>query len=274
MVDQKQNWEIITETRTCILGYILSGGNPNENGPLEMGCQTMGCGYCNNCCSDQCCNDDYTNCGMGLALRQAPDSFPWSVCITYTEPVVCVGGNHRYPRGTVGGCDIPIVYPIVTSNDTANRRYVDIWKEQMKQLRLNTAPCFNNKRTINVEDIVEGVVPGSCTNVTFTPIVYNGMKYRATLGDPAIGNNPVTFTVASYTYQYRRPRTIQDVFKGETLVEQCNAVVGSCPPTSTINTTERIKTVDCDTIPRCYNTEVPKCDDDNYCCRTGKNSIS
>lgn len=274
MVDQKQNWEIVTETRTCILGSILSGGNPNENGPLELGCQTIGCGYCNGCCSDQCCNSDYTSCGQGLALKEAPDSFPWSICITYTEPSVCVGGNDRYPHSVVGGCDVPIVYPIVTSNSNANRRYVDIWKEQMKQVRLNTAPCFNNITTIDVDDIVEGVVPGSCGEVTFTPVVYNGMKYKATLGDPVVSSNSVTFTVASYTYQYRRPKTIQDIFKGDQLIEKCSAVVGSCPPSATINKTERVKTFDCENIPRCYDTQVPKCDDNNYCCRIGKNSIS
>jgi len=273
MVDQKQNWEIITETRTCILGTILSDGNPNENGPLEMGCQTISCGYCNICCSNQCCNSDYTNCGQGLALKEAPDSFPWSVCITYSEPVVCVGGNDRYPLATVGGCDIPIVYPIVTSNTTANRRYVKLWEDQMKQTRLNTAPCFNN-RTINVNDIVEGVVPGSCSDITFTTVVYNGMKYRATMGDPVVGSNPVTFTVASYTYQYRRPKTIQDIFKGDELTAKCNNVVASCPSTIPLNMTEKIKTVDCNTIPTCYDTNIPICDNDNYCCRTGKTSIS
>ena len=273
MVEQKQNWEIVTETRTCILGYILSAGNPNENGPLEMGSQTIGCGYCNGCCIN-CCNSDYTSTAFGQALKEAPDSFPWGVCITYTEPTICVGGNSRRPRPpVVGGCDIPILYPIVTSNATANQRYIKLWEGEMKQARLNTSLCFNNIRTLNVDDIVEGVVPGSCTEVVFTPVVYNGMKYRTTKGDPEISSNPITFTVASYTYQYRRPRTIQDVFKGEELTAKCSAVIGSCPP-STINTTEKLKTEDCDTTPRCYNNIPPRCDDDNYCCRAGKNSVS
>lgn len=268
MTAQTQNWDIVTETRTCMLGYFLISPNPNEDGPVNMGTQTIGCGYCSICCSDQCCVDEDVNSGLGLCGKEAPESFPWTTCISFEGPSLCTGGNTRYPRPTVAGCDIRIGFP--ASHPIALNRMIELWKQQMDQTLKNTAPCYNNK-TLNLNDIVEGVVPGSCSQeVLYTSVTYPAMKYRATLADPVFSETSVTYTVAYYTYSYRRPKTIQDILKTDEVRIKCNDIRSSCPSTAPVNTSEVYKTVDCNSAPGCYNTDIPKCDNDNYCCRAGK----
>jgi len=269
MPPQIQQWEIITETRTCMLGYFLSSPDKNVDGPVAMGVQTIGCGLCNGCSAVACGPQTYTNGGMGLCGREAPDSFPWSTCISFKmgDPEICVKGNMRYPTAIVAGCDIPITYP--ASNTVAQNRMKEIWKNQMEQNFRNIAPC-NNNGSLNVGDIVEGVVPEDCAGVFYKDISYPAITYRATLTDtPAVEKLTATYTVAYYTYRYRRPKTVQDTFKTDVIRAKCDRIKGSCP-TGSINTTEIYKTADCDSTPQCYNTDIPVCDDANYCCRAGK----
>jgi len=262
MNPQQQPWDIIEEQRTCVLGYILTDGNPNIDGPVGMGGSVWLAGYCGIRAS-LCYQREGTG-GGGQCGKNAPDSYPWSTCISYSEPSVCVGGNDS---SIVGGCNIPVSFPY--SNGKAGERIVSLWKKQMSQIWLNTAPCHNNKNKYTVGDIVEGVVPDSCSEVKYTKINYPSMSYRATFGDPVVTQGTIGFTVAYYTYTYRRPKTIQDVFKGEALVEQCNQVT-SHNPIGSLNISEKHKTFGCSNVAQCYDTDVNGCDDTNYCCRYGK----
>jgi hypothetical protein len=277
MTPQTQSWDIITETRTCILGSFLSSADPNDTGFHTSSVQTIGCGYCNACSAVACGPQTYTQVGNGQCGKEAPDSFPWSTCISFGGPQVCIGGTSRYPSPIVAGCDIPISFP--ASNRTASARMLELWKEKMDRNLKNVAPCFNNidmgdgLGVGGIQDIVEGVVPGSCSSLLTTNISYPAIKYRATLSNPVVESLTVTYTVAYYTYQYRRPRTIQDIFKKDVRAK-CDSLKGSCPPATTINTTEIYKTADCSSSPGCYNTDIPSCDDTNYCCKAGlKNDV-
>lgn len=268
MPPQSQSWDIITETRTCILGYFLSSPDTNIDGPIALNSQSIGCGLCNGCCSN-CCGDggEYTSAGYGLCGKEAPDSFPWTTCISFSldAPRICVGGNTR-SRAIISGCDIPVFFP--ASNSVALSRKMDIWQNQMEQILRNISPCYNNT-SLNENDIVQGVVPGFCSPVLYTNITYPAIKYRATLTEPVLNTTSVTYKVAYYTYEYRRPRTIQDTFKTDAIREKCDRIKGSCP-TGSINTTEIYKTADCESTLQCYNTDIPVCDNTDYCCRAGK----
>jgi hypothetical protein len=114
------------------------------------------------------------------------------------------------------------------------------------------------------------VVPGSCSSLLTRNITYPAIKYKTSLTGPVTDSLTVTYTVAYYTYQYRRPRTVQDLLKTETIREKCDRIRGSCPTASIINTSEIYKTGDCDSTPQCYNSDIPACDDTNYCCKVGK----
>lgn len=296
MIDQHPSWDIITETRTCVLGYILQG-NPNENGPVgDMGGGIVRpCGVCNFCPKDSCVGNTTGQRGYGLCGKNAPDSYPWHICISkLKEGYVCIKGNYhdRWGNTTNGytgypsviGCDIPVNYPIETSNPQANELYVREWESNMRQLYDNISACntreissvfdetqvrYNLNRTYNISDIVEGVVPNSCSELKFTNLYYPGIKFRTGLNDPIVQDHTVIVKVAYYTYSYRRPRNIQDILKGEEISKKCNELATLCDNNS-LRITSNYITKDCDTSPNCYNTSTQKCTNTNYCCKTGK----
>jgi hypothetical protein len=74
--------------------------------------------------------------------------------------------------------------------------------------------------------------------------------------------------IAYYTYKYRKPKTIQDILKGEEIAKKCNEQATQC------NTNFRISsnynTTDCQNIPICYDTKTENCVDNNHCCNAGK----
>jgi hypothetical protein len=261
MIEQHSNWDIITETRTCVLGYILSGGNPNINGPVPLGgTQTVSCRTCPGSCPDNACNGlTSTAAGGGLCGMSAPDSFPWSTCIS-------LAGGRVYGN-TVYGCDIPIGFDVITST-SAGGRYIEEWVNNMDQAYQNVAACKNNKDKYSLNDIVEGVVPGSCSSLQIGSVSYPSISYRATLGAPAFTQGSVSVSVAYYTYQYRRPKTVQDILRGVETSIKCNEQASICSGGLRISST--YKTNDCNTQPTCYNTSTEPCNEDNYCCKVGK----
>jgi hypothetical protein len=279
MRDQSPPWDILTETRTCVLGYLLQG-NPNENGPVFMGgCQTIGCDICVKCPDANSCRGwSSTSCGYGQCGKQAPASFPWRTCITKTGGNECIPGNYfntHFDSGLSGleapavvGCDVPINFPLETSNADVNREYVAEWKANMTQEYVNIAVCKNNRNRYDVEDIIEGVVPGSCSELKFTSISYPVIQYRATTTDPQFRQSTVTVLVAYYTYSYRRPKNIQDILKGVDISMKCNQLSGNCD-NNNISLRSKYKTSDCDSGPNCYNRSTSECDDDQACCREG-----
>ena len=279
MTDQSPPWDIITETRTCVLGYLLQG-NPNENGPVGMGgCQTIPCDICIICPDPNSCNGwTSTSCGYGQCGKSAPASFPWTTCITKTGGNECTPGNYfntHYRRDTTGlgrpavvGCDAVVSFPIETSNEDANRLYISEWKANMKQAYMNIAVCKNNINAYDVNDIIEGVVPGSCSQLNFGSISYPAIQYRATTTDPQFRQSSVTVLTASYTYSYRRPKNVQDILKGVDTSIKCNELSSNCN-TNNLSLKSKYKTDDCETGPHCYNRSSSKCDNDQACCRAG-----
>jgi hypothetical protein len=280
MTDQSPPWDIITETRTCVLGYLLQG-NPNENGPVSLGgCQTIYCNICKLCPDANSCRGwSSSNCGYGQCGKPAPDSFPWHTCITKTGGSECTPGNYfniHYDRDTSGlgppavvGCDIGVHFPIETSNNDANRVYVSEWKANMKQAYMNIAVCKNNINTYDINDIIEGVVPGSCSQLNFGSISYPAIQYRATTTDPQFREATVTVLTASYTYSYRRPKNVQDILKGVDTSIKCNEFSSHCD-TNNLSLRSKYKTDDCETGPHCYNRSSSKCDNDQACCRANR----
>lgn len=280
MTDQSPPWDIITENRTCVLGYLLQN-NPNEDGPVFMGgCQTIDCPICKLCPDANNCNGwTSSSCGRGQCGKPAPASFPWITCISKTGGSECTPGNYFNPHlwfrditglgpPAVVGCDARVNFPIETSNKDANRLYVSEWKANMSQAYMNIAVCKNNINTYDVDDIIEGVVPGSCSKLNFGSISYPAIQYRATTSNPQFRESTVTVLVASYTYSYRRPKNTQDILKGLETSIQCNEFSSNCN-TNNLSLRSKYKTDDCETGPHCYNRSSSKCDNDQTCCRAG-----
>lgn len=275
MTDQNPDWEIITENRTCVLGYFLDGGNLNTEQVQAIG-PTWG-GYCYDTA------DIYKATAYGQCGKSAPDSFPWYTYLTPEVTELC--GGATFP--TFAGGIISVGYPY--PNPSVHQIMKQHWENDMQNVYDNIAPCrtdsnlyteddtdtvltnpmrINTSRTYSVDDIVEGIVPGTC-NFSFADIIYPGIAIRAGFDNPEQSSVSVSVRVAYYTYQYRRPRNIQDILIGESITTQCNTLSSICGG-STPYLSSKYKTRDCASAPSCYNNSTADCNNTDFCCIAGK----
>lgn len=258
--DTHPNWEIITETRTCVLGY-LPDNNPNLNGPIGgIGGCVSACGGCVGCFDGNICQPSCpTECGYGNCGQSGDDSRPWNVYIN----------------------GIKVYYPLATSNSASNELINSEWELNMRQIYNNIATCktkipdnisqpyHNATRSYSISDIVEGVVPESCSELKFDKLNYNATKYRGSKAGPQEVTTMVTIRVAYYTYSYRRPKNIQDFLKTEEISKKCNERATMCNP-NLIRITSNYNTESCSNTPTCYDTNTERCRNDQYCCKANK----
>lgn len=296
MNDQNPPWEIITETRTCVLGHFLDGGDLNTEFRTRIGAIWVGdcLGYGTSVVSSM---------GIGQCGKVAPDSFLWYTYISDGLTMTC-GGN-VYP--TFAGHGIRVTYGLSSvypgspytgngldnqNNPIVRQKLKKYWEERMKNLYENVAPCRTNfnlyteddtniaydypipsridtSNTYNIDDIVEGIVPGTC-QFNFTTVSYPGVAISAGIGNPRQSAVTVTVKVAYYTYSYRRPKNIQDILIGEEITKKCNTLSTLDVGTSTPYLSSKYKTRDCADAPSCYNNTARNCNNDDSCCITGQ----
>lgn len=288
MDSQNPEWDIITETRTAILGIIALETDLNQDLVFGRGStyeDKPTCGDFSNplCCFDACYVSEAAQlyqCG-----KVAPDSWSWSYVLNCElngspdpslgqcihEFVVSEGTGFSTLVNGKGG----IGFEPTSSNKSvayANRIH---WQKRMATAYKNVQACKNNQQ-INVEDIVEGVVPGSCGELLFSKVSFPATAYRQSLEGGESQSVQYTVDVAYYTYSYRRPRTIQDVLLGTELAPRCKTInpqaASNFSLISAKNIAEKyeVKTKSCQNTPTCYDTIVPLCNPDNYCCLTNK----
>ncbi len=278
MNDQNPPWEIITETRTCILGHFLDGGNPNPE-PYAffgaIGAVTLCEGFA----------DPWKPLSMGGVCGQMGDGSVWKT--TYIGNSLtswCSGPNVPVFEGA--GI-FPVEWPL--SHPAAHSSYRAAWKQLMQQTFEDVKPCrtsvlnsyINNEPDPNPElysfpesridtttkytinDIVEGVVPGTCS-FNFATVSYPAISVFNTPNGAQQRGTSVTVLVAYYTYQYRRPKNIQDILIGETNTIKCNTLSALCGETPKLSS--KYKTTDCSDAPSCYNKTAKDCNNTDYCC--------
>ena len=133
----------------------------------------------------------------------------------------------------------------------------------------NNELLLNSPRTYSANDIVEGIVPGTC-HFDYGTLEYDATKYRASSNSRGFTSTDITFSVsvAYYTYDYRRPKNIQDILKTEEITKKCNERSSQCSPSLRI--TSNYKNISCNSTPSCYDTSTTKCPDDQYCCKANK----
>ena len=283
MDEQHPEWSIITETRTAILGVISFGTDLNTDviyGGGNVHVDRIICeGVGRDCCYDAC----YVNAaGTHQCGFSAPDSWPWSYslnCELNGSPdpsfgpcihnwVQILGTSSAVLVNGKGG----ISFESTSSNKPVAYAHEEHWKKRMTTAYNNTQSCKNNNN-LNTEDIIEGVVPGSCGELTFEEISFPATAYRPTLDGGESTSVTYIAKFAYYTYEYRRPKTINDVLLGDKLASKCSTfnplTPGGFSVWSEKNMVEKyeVKTKDCQTIPVCYDTTVPRCDETNFCCR-------
>ena len=292
MNDQNPPWEIITETRTCVLGHFLDGGDLNTEYIGLIGATWVGQ------CFGSSSNSQQTAGSFGQCGKVAPDSFPWYTYISDGLTMTC-GGN-TFP--TFAGHGIRVTYGLQAdpgtgtgyadnaNNPVVRQKLKTYWEERMRNLYENVAPCktkFNlyteddtnivydypnrvdTSNTYNINDIVEGIVPGTC-QFNFTTVSYPGVAISAGIGNPRQSSVTVTVRVAYYTYSYRRPKNIQDILIGEEITKKCNTLSALDVGSSTPYLSSKYKTRDCADAPSCYNNSARNCNNDDSCCIMGQ----
>lgn len=259
--DLEPSWDIVTENRICVLGYLVYGGNKNVDGPVGNigGFVSVPCGRCFPCpppTSNVCQGQSIGVSPVGNCGKSGDDSRPWSTYI----------GNTR------------VIFPLATSNEQTKEYLYREWESNMKQIYNNIAACKNSipsdianpyiDRIYNVNDIVEGIEPGTCS-FEIGSIEYPAISFRA---PNARADSTVTVKVAYYKYKYRRPKNIQDILKDNAVEDsskKCNERASQCNVTVP-KITSSYDTPTCVDTPNCYDTNINKCSSSDYCCQTNK----
>jgi hypothetical protein len=259
------------------LGHFLDGGNPNPEPSMLLNAipaTTICDGFV----------DFVKPISNGGVCGQTGDSSITKQTIIGTSlRATCAGTNVPYFEGGFFGIGWTL------DNPTAHSAYREEWKKLMTQTFEDVKPCrtsvlnsyINNEPDPNPElysspesrtdtttqytinDMVEGVVPGTCS-FNFTTVSYPAVNIFNSSSGPQQQATSVTYLVAYYTYQYRRPKNIQDILIGETNTIKCNTLSALCAETPKLSS--KYKTTDCSDAPSCYNKTAKDCNNTDYCC--------
>lgn len=287
---QNPPWEIVTEERIAVIGTLAIEGDINED-VVGGGGQVSGPNeVCNpqpgDCCWDACYKTE--SAGGYQCGKDAPDSWTWQYvlnCELNGSPdpsfAPCIS-EFSAPRGTLQSVLVNgksrIGFAAGSHNKDIKYRHKQYWETLMTEIYQDIHICQNNPN-LNVNDIVEGVVPGSCGELKFTTINFPATAYRQTLDGGTTTSTSYGVDVAYYIYKYRRPKTIEDIlldyhfYNCQTKLNTAGA--GPHSPFSTHNMTEKygVKSEDCQTTPVCYDNIVSLCDAGNFCCQVGKPNL-
>lgn len=271
---QTPEWDIITETRTAILNWMLPiEGDRNIDAIGGGGAVYVDKSYCGNtqpCCCDTCYagTGGFMQCG-----RSAPDSWIWwhgLACNINGSPEPSFKPCKNRVTG-VGMTNLMtgIGFYMGSDNPKVKSRVIADWRRQVTAIYKTYAPCFNHKDgSINIDDLVEGVIPGSCSELQFAVASYPIVAWRKTLDGGEYSDGSLGIHYAFFTYQYKRPRTIQDVFLGDNAIKCSTAV--PIFPTDGYNITEKYEIKNCETVPTCHDDKPSVCDDERWCCLRGR----
>lgn len=268
-------WETVTEKRNYILGsvlpiegdynYTLAPGNASNT---EGGC----CGPMPppTCCGNRCLHffGGTRQCG-----KNAPDSFPWLYCLECNIPgsprptlLQAQGGSSASSYingGAVTNC-VPFGFPAYSSPQIKSQVLAE-WKRK-KQLAFNDfKPCKNNKNIL-LDDLIEGVIPGSC-ELKFITMSFPFLAYRRTYDGSESSGGSLGVHIAIISYDYKRPKTIEDILTDEKCANY--NIHTNSPPTDMPNIVEKyVNRGICGDQIICEDTPTTDCDKKNVCCRT------
>jgi hypothetical protein len=278
IVDNKNpTWETITETRYFILGSPLAIEGDKNYTLVGGSFSNAWAGCCGpepppTCCGNRCLTFFGGNRQCG---KSAPDSFPWLYCLECNIPgssppelLQAQGGSSAISYVNGGGvinC-VPFSYGGYSSPQIKDLVYAE-WKRRKKLAFNDFIPC-NNNQNINLEDMIEGIVPGSC-QLNFTTLSFPYLAFRRTYDGSESAQGSLGVHVAYITYNYKRPKTIDDILTNQ----QCSNyyIHRSIPPRNTPNQVEKyVNGGICGNEIVCQENEKSLCDTNKPCCRTGK----
>jgi hypothetical protein len=294
------NWQFQIDTHICVLGAILTGGGMTSDLTYEMICDPVRLltnrfgavlpeGIYNPIISGpRSCGSYWKNIGDGHAETE------WFVAIS--NPLL---GSEAKPGllcedRLVAGPGYTIGFPAWTSNATSKQKYIDLWKATIEQRYAAKYYCTNSYG-YKEEDLIEGVIPGSCS-LNFGGGSWPGKAFRiiADLTEDRCGyeyesettDASVSVMIAYMTYQYKRPVTVNDKIIDELGSDKVSSSYcrthytaglpkGNCKTGMFnghfTNVVEKIESrINADTAcpaqPTCYD-KVRNCAPTEYCCK-------
>lgn len=278
---QHPNWDIVTERRTAVLGYLPIEGDRNKDVMAGGGSSSSEYNLCDiggaGCCYDQC----FYHVGAFLQCGEsAPNSWPWRHALrchlkespepSFTPCITMSSWNNGTFGTIVGNVLGEVNFAVGSDNPTAKQSHISYWKELMEAAYYDVSACHNNYGTFNVDDLVEGVVPGSCTSLKYEVLSYPIVAFRQTLNGGVSQPGYLGVHVAYYQYDYKRPRSIQDIFLGDNDIK-CSTILSQAAPSS-YNITEKYTVKDCESTPSCFDTSISRCTSGNICCEQNLSS--
>ena len=286
-VTENPEWLFRDDPNICVLGAMLVGSNPNKNTTVGInGCYAGGSsiGGLRECGTWF----PYIGAGnletlwhtsMGNPLLGSDGSKPSAPC---QERLVARGGK-------------TVAFPSYTSNAEALEAQIEAFKFEFEQ-RFNSKYYCSNRYGYRAEDLIEGVIPGSCSlNFSTVSFPATNFKLKATLAEQdrcsyvyniEETEGSVDVLVAYMSYTYRRPVSLTDKIIDELGPDNiassiCNTYFSAGLPAGNCangifnghftNVKEKIiSKLDgdgtCDSSPQCYD-KVRPCDPSTYCCK-------
>jgi len=276
MTIQNPDWNLIEEERTVILGVSPPEGEINEDLVSGGGVAWASNSVCNpfavaDCCLDGCYKADGAvgyQCG-----KSAPDSWAWKYVLNCelngsSDPLLgkcpAFGGILTNARNGVG-------FETGASNKPVSYAQKAYWESLMEDIYSSIAACNRFLADVPLTDIVEGIIPGSCSKLQYREVLFPATAYRQTIDGGETRSINYTVTVAYYTHKYRRPKTINDLALGEDIAPKCSALQSNSS-IGFLNVSEKYGTRSdiCQNTPSCYDKVVPDCSPQDFCCQTGK----
>jgi len=300
-VTESPTFDLITETRYCILGtfsYVI---------PLEAN-RTAGfpCGTIANTTH----SNGYTpfttppgqqhfissrirQCGSPLDNYQIGGTSYSAWYYFLPSPVIAKEGLQKPDKSSCSS--IPYISDAVLvgasdvmSNGTSAQAAINAWKSNMNEAYLTKSFCFNGE--IKTDDIIEGPIPGSCS-LKFAEVSWPVWAVRTKRSleegfswkyDSEVSQTSANAIVAYVSYSYKRPVNIHDKFiekfADEEVRSTCASFFGAAPknngcPGVYYNMKEIFKSTEsidsnCISSPTCYDSSKG-CAPNYYCCGEG-----
>jgi len=278
-ITESPTFDLITETRYCILGifsYVTpmeanrTAGFPCPGTPSQVESLNYRIRECNKPLESYLIGGTAYSAwhyylpspALALETLQKPEK---SACSfqPYLSDAVMVGVSN------------------VMSNQASASATIDAWKSSMNEAFLTKSFCFNGG--VDADDIIEGPIPGSCS-LNFGggswPVWAVRTKRSLTAGidweyDSEVSQTSASALVAYVSYSYKRPVSIGEQFIDKEIRGECASFFGPAPKngvcaSTSYNMKEVFKsreTIDsnCVSNPTCYDS-TKGCAPDNYCC--------
>ena len=186
--------------------------------------------------------------------------------------------------------------PDWTSNGDAVQGFMEGFRNRMEEIYRNRHFCTNSYE-YSADDLIEGVIPGSCSmEITTVNWPVSAIQLCASLDDNGTTtyevkneNSGISVVIAYMKYQYKHPVNVMDKIidnNGDIASADCRVYFSSggatgCRAKYFGNMKEKLQSTErrnsrCTSSPNCYDKTRP-CDPGNGCCRvdlTGTNYLT